>query len=95
MCCRRYEIFTPVENLIFHHYEREKGKSVYSDHDEAWWDEEQRTLVRALDAKGPCVRLQSCKPQRSRPRAAAAQYLTAAFIQRLSEPSVPVFLPTR
>lgn len=41
-----YDIFTPVENLIFHHYEREKGKSVYSDHDEVWWDVEQRTLVK-------------------------------------------------
>jgi Glycosyltransferase (GlcNAc) len=42
----RYDIFTPTENLIFHHYEREKGKSVYSDHDELWWSEEQATLVK-------------------------------------------------
>jgi Glycosyltransferase (GlcNAc) len=49
MECRfpcRYDIFTPIENLIFHHYEREKGKIVYSDHDELWWSEEQRTLVK-------------------------------------------------
>jgi len=35
-CCR-WDIFTPIENLIFHHYERKKGKSVYADHDETWW----------------------------------------------------------
>ena len=33
-CSCRWDIFTPVENLVFHHYERHKGKSVYSDHEQ-------------------------------------------------------------
>jgi hypothetical protein len=34
--CR--DIYTPISNLLFHHYGRQKGKSVFADHDNAkWW----------------------------------------------------------
>ena len=42
-------MFTPIENLVFHHYEREKAASVYSDHNDTWWDEEQRSITKARE----------------------------------------------
>lgn len=36
VCCR--DIYTPISNVLFHHYGRQKGKSVFADHDNAqWW----------------------------------------------------------
>mmetsp|Transcript_13994 Transcript_13994/g.42246 ORF Transcript_13994/g.42246 Transcript_13994/m.42246 type:complete len:589 (-) Transcript_13994:1417-3183(-) len=39
-----YDVFTPIENLVFHHYERAKAKSVYSDHNETWFELEARSI---------------------------------------------------
>lgn len=34
--CR--DIYTPISNVVFHHYARPKGKSVFADHaDSEWW----------------------------------------------------------
>lgn len=34
--CR--DIYTPISNVLYHHYARQKGKSVFADHDNAqWW----------------------------------------------------------
>ncbi len=43
-----WEIFTPVTNLVFHHYARKRGKSVFADHsDGQWWSTVQETHKKA------------------------------------------------
>lgn len=44
---RRWDIYTPVSNLVFHHYARAKAKSVFADHsDGEWWATVQQTHLK-------------------------------------------------
>lgn len=43
----RWDIYTPVSNLVFHHYARAKAKSVFADHsDGEWWATVQQTHLK-------------------------------------------------
>lgn len=42
-----WDIYTPVTNLVFHHYARARSKSVFADHsDGQWWTTVQQTHVK-------------------------------------------------